>query len=93
MKVTLTGSLVDCHCGSTHMGRECPPGFTFADRLRSAQLHPDATPSREKRRYWDQQALDAQFGPDAKEHVMEATQGRGLNDPVTRRELETELFE
>ena len=55
--------------------------MTFAQRLRTAQIHPDATPSREKRNYFDRSALNDQFGEEATERSLELTGGRGYNQP------------
>lgn len=84
--------MIDCtDCHTTHMGfSNC--GLTYVQRLRSAQLHPDATPSREKKKYWDQQALNDQFGEDARERSLSLTEGRGFNGPTNPQDV-AKLFD
>lgn len=87
LKIGRYSTLAACpDCNSTHMA-PVPCGLSYMQRLRSSQLHPDATPSREKRKYWDQEALDNQFGEDAREHSLDITKGRGLNEQASLAEL------
>jgi hypothetical protein len=91
MKVTVRGELHFCEdCGSSHMGPRC--GQSYVLRLRSIRLDPSATPSKELKRYWDQQAIDDQFGEEATEKTLELTNGVGFNNPEQRPSLDR-MFE
>lgn len=48
----------------------------IADKVRTVTLSSSATPTR-TRHFVDQEALDDTFGPDAREHYMEDTLGKG----------------
>jgi hypothetical protein len=65
------------------LGISCACGIPIAEKIRSLQLHPNATPSRPKRKYWDQEALHQTFGEDARDRVMETTGGKGYDSAVT----------
>lgn len=65
-------------CGSEHLRPGC--GMTFAQRLRTTQIHGSATPTRNRDNYWDDEGLKEIFGADRKEReqqMADATQGRG----------------
>lgn len=54
--------------------------MTFAQRLRTTQIHGSATPSRERQNYYDDTGLTEIFGADRKtriEQMDHATEGRG----------------
>lgn len=64
-------------CKSEHLGPPC--GLSFAQRLRSVQLHGSATPSREKKNYFSDEGLKDIFGKDRKEReeeLLDETGGR-----------------
>lgn len=67
------------------IGVGCACGLSFQDK--AIQLHPNATPSREKRKYWDQEALTQTFGDDARDRAMEMTNGKGLNQEASLAEM------
>lgn len=91
MKITSNLPLTTCpDCSRVHLGR-CG-GLSYAQRLRTTQIHNDALPTREKKRYWDQSALDDQFGEDAKERTMELTEGRGFSDGYNPQDV-AKMFE
>ena len=69
--------MIACHCGSTHMGRPCPPGMTFRDRMRTVRLDASVTESRTRRNYYDREAVREVFGPDSREQLLEETRGLG----------------
>lgn len=62
-------------CRSTHLGSRC--GMTFAQRMRTVTIHPDATPTRTRALYYDREALAQSFGADAREQALEDTDGLG----------------
>lgn len=92
MKVTSNLPLTECpDCSDVHLGR-CG-GLSFVERLRTTQIHGDALPTKTKRKYWDQSALDDQFGDDAAERVLDQTEGRGFNNgPATPQDV-AKMFE
>lgn len=91
MKITSNFPLTECpDCARVHIGR-CG-GLSFAARLSTTYVHPDATPTREKHNYWDQQALDDQFGEDATERSLELSEGRGFNGPTNPQDV-AKLFD
>jgi hypothetical protein len=66
----------DCH--SSHLGAPC--GMSFVERLRTTQIHGSATPSKDKKDYWDDNGLKEIFGLDRNERraqMADATGGRG----------------
>lgn len=66
-------------CGSEHLRPGC--GLTFAQRLRTTQIHGSATPTRAKQNYYCDEGLTEIFGADRKEReaqMADATQGRGF---------------
>lgn len=69
------------------LGVGCACGIPLVEKLRSLQVHPNATPSREKRKYWDRSALADTFGDDATERSLETTKGRGFNSPQDTSDL------
>lgn len=62
-------------CGSAHLA-PVPCHMTFRQRLATVRIDPRAMETR-RRNYWDQAALDEQFGPDAEEAMWDATDGLG----------------
>lgn len=63
-------------CGSEHIGLN-PCGLTFVERLRSQTLDPSWMPTKQLKNYYDQEAIDADFGADAEELMMDETEGVG----------------
>lgn len=72
-------------CDTAHIG-PVPCGMTWKQRVLSQTVSGDVYQSRTKKRYWDQEALDEQFGPDATEKTLEDTQGKGYGN-VTMDEM------
>lgn len=70
-------------CKSVHMNPGC--GLTYKERLGSVRLDESWMPAKEKKNYYDQQALDAAFGENAEETLMEETKGVGA---VNQQELQ-----
>lgn len=65
-------------CGSEHLHAPC--GMTFAQRLRTTQIHGSCTPTRDRVDYFDDTGLKEIFGLDRHERraqMADATQGRG----------------
>ena len=75
-------------CETEHIG-QVPCGMTWLQRMRSTVLDTEATPSRSRRDYFDDEPLKGIFGADKrerKEEVMEETKGIGAlsrRDPMT----------
>lgn len=66
----------DCpDCGSSHLGPRC--GMTFRQRLRSVRLDPRIEETKTKRNYYDVDAVHQAFGEDARDELMEDTDGWG----------------
>lgn len=92
MKVTLRGAteLRRCpDCKSEHLGAAC--GGNFVARLRSVRLDPSATPTRDLKRYWDDESVSSVFndgltGKERKEKMFDETDGVGF---VDRHEFDT----
>lgn len=78
-------------CKSEHIG-EVPCGMSWLERVRSTQVDGQVNDSRTKKKYWDQEAVSASFGEDARDKVMEDTQGRGY-DGVSMDELFPEALD
>lgn len=81
----------DCSsCGVAHIG-QVPCGMTYLQRLGSVHLDGSATPTRDKKRYWDESSLKDFWGgqseSERKEQLMEETKGIGA---VSKEELHGE---
>jgi hypothetical protein len=61
------------------MGPPC--GTSYKQRLLSLRLDYAWMPARDKRNYYDKEALEKTFGEDAEERMMEETEGRGPVSP------------
>lgn len=73
--------LRDCpDCKTSHIGK-VPCGLSYRDRLRSTRLDSSATPSRDRRNYYDSEAISGIFGADAHERMLEETEGVGYVTP------------
>jgi hypothetical protein len=64
-------------CSGEHIGPRCAPGTTLRQRLRSVRIDPSATPTKTRRAYYSQEAVESVFGPDSKERMLEETRGLG----------------
>ena len=67
----------DCH---RMEGISCTCGMPYKEKLRSIHVHGSVTPTQTKRKYWDQGALESQFGDHARDYSLDMTDGQGLND-------------
>lgn len=66
-----------CACGrpATANGRECPQHFR--ERIRSVNLDGSVTPTKTKVNHYDRESVQAVFGENAREQMMEETDGMG----------------
>lgn len=68
-------------CGSDHLA-PVPCGLTFKERIKGLRFGTDWMPARQSARndagtYYDREALDAAFGPDRREQMLQETRGLG----------------
>jgi hypothetical protein len=79
MKVTTKGVTEVRYCTSCkteHIGK-VPCGLTWKQRMGTVDLDWASLETRDKKNYFDQEALDDSFGPDAQEVMMDETDGMG----------------
>lgn len=72
-------------CESEHIG-QVPCGMTWRQRVLSQTVDEAVNATRTRRKYWDQDALNQQFGEDAAEKTLHDTEGRGYGN-VTMEEM------
>lgn len=67
-------------CDSHHMA-PVPCGLSFRDRIRSISIDPGSLETKDKRNYYDREAVKEVFGEDSRERMLEETRGLG---PIKR---------
>jgi hypothetical protein len=70
-------------CGSAHLPPN-PCGLSFGERLRTVRIDPKTLVTRSRKRYYDEEALNQEWGTTArqrKEQLENDTQGLGVAKP------------